>query len=266
MTNNESIQIEETGIAEDKPELTSSQQAEIEEIVVSWDMNEQDAQTLRSLTRLLVGGALVGWDEFREHLRSWEVESSQANQLPDSGQEGVLVIPEQPETDSAILRYALIGAFFESQDRWIRRSQSALKFAGQLSNALLGPVRDRVENQPRLRPIQSRYEALTRRGESVTRRWVDRGRYEENHGRRLARLAVQRSFDTSMDQLGSAPALEDLIRKQSAGLGQTAIDEVRASTVSGDQLAEQVARSIFRRKPREELNQDPVAVDQNDSP
>jgi hypothetical protein len=68
-----------------------------------------------------------------------------------------------------------------------------------------------------------------------------------------------------MDQLGSAPALEDLIRKQSAGLGQTAIDEVRASTVSGDQLAEQVVRSIFRRKPREELNQDPVGAEQNDS-
>jgi hypothetical protein len=67
-----------------------------------------------------------------------------------------------------------------------------------------------------------------------------------------------------MDQLGNAPALEDLVRKQSAGLGQTAIDEVRASTVSGDQVAEKVVRTIFRRKPREELNQEPVVVDQTD--
>lgn len=265
MTNNESLQVEEVSSVDDRPELTSAQQTEIEEIVVNWDMNEQDAQTLRSLTRLLVGGALVSWDELREHLRRWEIESSQASHLQDTGQEGALVVPEQPEPDSATLRYAVIGAFFESQDRWIRRSQSALKFAGQMSTALLGPVLGRIESQPRLRPIQSRYEALARRGESVTRGWVNRGRYEENHGRRLARLAVQRSFDTSMDQLGSAPALEDLIRKQSAGLGQTAIDEVRASTVSGDQLAEQVVRSIFRRKPREELNQDPVGAEQNDS-
>ena len=68
-----------------------------------------------------------------------------------------------------------------------------------------------------------------------------------------------------MDQLGSAPALEDLVRKQSAGLGQTAVEEVRASTVSGDQLAEHIVRSIFRRKPREELDQDPIIVDQDDS-
>jgi hypothetical protein len=134
-----------------------------------------------------------------------------------------------------------------------------------MSKTLLGPVLERMESEPRLRPIQSRYEALARRGESVTRRWVDRGRHEEKRSRRLVRLAVQRSFDTSMDQLGNAPALEDLIRKQSTGLGQTAIDEVRASTVTGDQLAERVARSIFRRKPREEGHPDPVAVDQDDS-
>ncbi len=175
--NSESSQIEETSVAEDRPELTASQQAAIEEIVVSWDMNEQDAQTLRSLTRLLVGGALVSWDEIREHLRSWEFEISQANQDQDSRQEGASIAPVRPETDSVMLRYALIGAFFETQDRWIRRSQSALKFAGQMSKTLLGPVLERVESEPRLRPIQSRYEALARRGESVTRRWVDRGRY-----------------------------------------------------------------------------------------
>jgi hypothetical protein len=264
MTENESITAEETNSVEGPPELSPTQQAEIEEIVVNWDMNEQDAQTLRSLTRLLVGGALVSWEELREHLMRWEVEATQADETQDPRQEGAIIGSDQPETDSEILRYALIGAFFESQDRWIRRSQSAVNFAGQVSKALLNPVFKRVENEPRLRPIQTRYEALARRGEAVTQRWVNRGRFEENHGRRLARLAAQRSFDTSMDQLGNAPALEDLVRKQSAGLGQTAIDEVRASTVSGDQVAEKVVRTIFRRKPREELNQEPVVVDQTD--
>lgn len=265
MISNESVPAEEVGVAEDGPVLTVQQQAEIEALIAGWDMNEQDAQTLRSLTRLLVGGALVSWDELREHLRRWEVEATQANRAADVGQIGRLNVPERLESDSVTLRYALIGAFFESQDRWIRRSQAILKMASRMSTSLLGPTLQRIGSQPGLRPIQSRYEALARRGQTVTQRWVDRGRYEENHSRSLVRIAAQRSFDTSMDQLGSAPALEDLIRKQSVGLGQTALDEVRASTVTGDQLAERVARTIFRRKPREELNQSPVIADENES-
>jgi hypothetical protein len=56
-----------------------------------------------------------------------------------------------------------------------------------------------------------------------------------------------------MDQLGQAPQLQDLVKKQSAGLGQDVLDEVRERTVTGDQAAEKLVRTILRRAPRETL-------------
>ena len=56
-----------------------------------------------------------------------------------------------------------------------------------------------------------------------------------------------------MELLSEAPALEKLIRDQSVGLTQTALDEARARTVGGDMFAENIARSILRRVPRREL-------------
>jgi hypothetical protein len=56
-----------------------------------------------------------------------------------------------------------------------------------------------------------------------------------------------------MEELGKAPALQNLVRKQSAGLTQDVLDEVRERTVSGDYMAEHVARSLLRRVPRRYL-------------
>jgi hypothetical protein len=82
---------------------------------------------------------------------------------------------------------------------------------------------------------------------------VDRGRLEESHSRKLVRHAVQEGFNSSMDQLGQAPALQNLVRKQSAGLTQDVVDEVRSRTVSADIITESLARSILRRTPRRNL-------------
>lgn len=232
---------------------TAAQDEQLEEIIRQWNLDEQDAASLRSISRLLVGGALVGYDELLAHLRSWEDDTRQTIIQGESRpQTSRAAAPEAPTT---VLRYAALGLFFESQDRWIKRGRAAVDLFGRTTDALLTPAFKRMSEEPRLRPTRHRFEKLVRRGAAVTDRWVRRGRVEEAYGRRLARTAGQEGFNSSMDQLGQAPALQDLIRKQSAGLTQDVLDEVRERTVTGDYVAEHVARSILRRVPRRYLPQ-----------
>ena len=71
----------------------------------------------------------------------------------------------------------------------------------------------------------------------------------------------RKESNASMDQLGSAPALQDLVRKQSAGLTQDVLDEVRERTVTGDYVAEHLARTLLRRVPRKYLPQSSISLE-----
>ena len=138
--------------------------------------------------------------------------------------------------------------------------------AGQVANVFWSPVVSSASVARQLHPARSLFSGLVSRGEDITRRWVERGQAEEDRSRRLAQTAVQNSFDSVMDQLGQAPALEELIRRQSAGLTQSVMDEGRARTVSGDLIAEHFVRSLFRRQPRGELEEPLVVDDPNSQP
>ncbi len=243
----------------------ATQDEELEEIIHQWNMDEEDAATLRSLTRLLVGGALVGYDELLHFLRAWEDETRrtiirQQKSAPAARVPGAVSTP--PESPATILRYAALGLLFKSQDRWVRRGRAAANLFSRTTEALFSPAVRRMNDRQRLRPVRSRFEKLVRKGEMVTGRWVQRGRVEEAYGRRFARTAGQQGFNASMDQLGSAPALQDLVRKQSAGLTQDVLDEVRERTVSGDYVAEHLARSLLRRVPRRSLPPSAIEAEQ----
>jgi hypothetical protein len=226
------------------------------------DWANQESSTLRSLTRLLIGGALVGWDQLHIHLNKWET-SVEAQPASPTGS-------DESDDSSAVasseitIRNSLIGILFEAQDRSLRRGKQLLNLAGRTGAAFASPLERQLDQNPRLTPVRSRFDKLVARGETAAERWVKRGRLEEDRSRRLAMTAGGEGFNTFMDRLGEAPALQDLVRKQSAGLTQDAIDVVRTRTVSGDMMAESVARSLLRRKPRHELAPPPTAGDQKD--
>ena len=236
--------------------------------------DNSQTESIQSLTRLLVGGGLVGWEELQAHMRAWETETSAG--LPHQEDEDSIVFytreevtlrqptsqaplssqqmqTERPETSADILRYALIGLLFESQSRLGQRSARILNVANRTADAFITPVFSRMGKSRMLQPSRRRFERAVHRGESIATQWVERGRMEELRSRGLVRVAAQSGFNSSMDQLGQAPALQDLVRKQSAGLTQDALDEVRVRTVTGDLLIEGLARRIFRRAPRNTL-------------
>lgn len=230
------------------------------------NLSEGETDLVSSLTRLLVGGALIGLDELRARLEAWEVEAREA-----SAEQYARAVANSPARESASsdsftdnghaddsseadwVRHALLGVLFESQSRWARRRQAFRGRAGRRAESLITPLRNRLESTSMLRPAQSRFDMLAERGEMITRRWVARGQAEEAHSRRLVRTAANEIFSDSMDQLGQAPALQELVRRQSAGLTQDALDEVRVRTVTGDLVAEHLVRRLLRRTPRQEL-------------
>jgi hypothetical protein len=110
-----------------------------------------------------------------------------------------------------------------------------------------------MDRSERLGPVRSRFDDLVRRGEAVTDRWIQRGQIEESHSRRLVLTATQDTFDASMEQLGQAPELQNLVKMQSAGLSREVLDEVRSRTVTGDLVTEGIVRRILGRTPRQEL-------------
>ncbi|MFN2187778.1 MAG: hypothetical protein ACK2T3_03365 [Candidatus Promineifilaceae bacterium] len=239
--------------------ISPSDEERLEEILQRMHLNEVETDHFRSLLRLLVGGAVLGWDELLTHLEQWEEESQSSAELSDSGGSGTIVFVEPgsrtapPLSQAQELRYMLVGMLFESESRIYQRFAAASKFTGQTTSALLNPVMRWMNRNPRFDPARSRFDRLVQRGEAVTDRWIQRGIREESHGRRMVLTATQDTFDASMEQLGQAPELQNLVKMQSAGLSREVLDEVRSRTVSGDYVAEGFVRRVLRRTPRREL-------------
>ena len=238
-----------------------SNEERLEEILQRMELDETETDRFRTILRLMVGGATIGWDELLIHLEQWEeeVRAANAQQSPDDSQTGTIVFvepgsrPAPPLSQPQELRYLLLGMLFETESRIHQRSSAVFKLAGQSTNAFFRPVLRWMNRNERLDPARSRFDNLVRRGEAVTDRWIQRGKREEDHSRRLVLTATQDTFDASMGQLGQAPELQNLVKMQSAGLSKEVLDEVRSRTVSGDYVAERFVRRVLRRVPRNEL-------------
>jgi len=240
---------------------TPNNEERLEEILQRMELGESETDRFRTLLRLMVGGAILGWDELLLHLEQWEeeVRAANAQQSLETSQTGTVVFVEPgsrtvpPMSQSQELRYLMLGMLFETESRLHQRGSAVFKLAEQTTNAFFKPMLRWMDRNERLDPARSRFDNLVRRGEAVTDRWIQRGQREESHSRRLVLTATQDTFDASMEQLGQAPELQNLVKAQSAGLSREVLDEVRSRTVTGDYMAEGFVRRVLRRAPRSDL-------------
>jgi len=238
-----------------------SDEERLDEILTRMEMNDEETDRFRTILRLMVGGAIIGWDELIAHLEEWEkeVRPPQSQQGPESGQTGTVVFVEPssraapPINQSEEIRYLLLGLLFETESRLHQRGSAVLKLAGETTKAFVSPMIRWMNRHEKLEPARTRFDNLVKRGEAVTDRLIERGQREETHSRRLVLTATQDTFDASMEQLGQAPELQNLVKMQSAGLSREVLDEVRSRTVSGDYLVEGIVRRLLRRTPRRDL-------------
>ena len=250
--------------------------------------NKSTGTWLQSMTRLIIGGAEVGLSKLHNSLESWDQELSgrempgqEMGGLPDKIQLAIPseVVPPAIESveltgnaeasddtemdaetgESALLSHALIGLFFEVQDgllKGIDVFDHTSRAVSHLSEPWLRPL----QQSRLLRPLRRQVDRLAERGEAELMRWVERGRQETEHGRKLVNTAISSTVDRSIETLTTNPEVQELVQKQSTGLANEMLEEVRERTVSADNFLEGIARRILRRKPREQLPEPPVEL------
>lgn len=212
----------------------------------------QDKSTrrrLRSLTRLVIGGMLVGMDRLFTNLDEWE-----RQQAEEESQD--LVVIEAPETageqEPPHLEHALVGMVFEAQDSLlagVEKVDSLAQAVIRLSAPWLRPIQ---RSWP-VRSLTRQVDRLAERGEAQVMRWAERGQVEARQSRRLAETAITESVESGIEHLTTNPEVQELVQTQSTGLANEVLEEIRERTVSADSFLEGIARQVMKRTPRQQL-------------
>ncbi len=210
---------------------------------------QPEPDTLYTLLRLVVGGAVIGTDELIRRSKVWQQEISQA--AADK-----MVIAPFSELERNRLRHTAIGLLFETPGV----IGSGLAAVGQVSGAavgLAGRILGPITHSRVVRPAKRRYDGLVAQGNAVVEGWIERGRSEELVSRALAEQAVAEIFDEVLDEviaeLAQKPEVRDLLQQQSVGMADEVLGEVRHRATSADAILERLSRAILRRSPRQEV-------------
>lgn len=232
--------------------------------------SESKPSEIRSLTRLIIGGLVLGMDEVSQRMSEWDKVSTQTtaysqDQLDEENTYNNSHVYEQQdlvqqaETPGQLARYALIGFVFETEER-ISSGFSRLNRFGNALGRAANPLFKTLSNSRRLSPVRKRYNKLVNRGEAEVSRWITLGRAEETSSRQLAHIALDETVDSSIEILAVNPEIQDLIQSQGTGLAYEVVEEIRERTVSADTFLEGIMRSMLLRKPRSEVPAPPIEV------
>lgn len=229
---------------------------------------------IRSLTRLVVGAALLGADELSARLQTWDQsegagqpstpdETTLATAPPPAGEQRVVYLsdptPSQQEIQDLRLRHALVGLVFDVQDsfgRGLGLADRATRLAGRAAEPFVSPL----YNSRAMGPIRTRFDSLAERGAAEVERWIAIGEAETPQSRTVTSTAVVDGVDTVVDYLASDEKVQELIQSQSVGLIDEILEETRERAVSLDNLLEMLARNMLRKTPRSELPGPPPVV------
>jgi hypothetical protein len=199
-----------------------------------------DADTLRNLMRLALGGAFEGSAELVRRLEHWQAQAGEA------GRPGAT--PLTDESDLARLRFALVGLMFEAPDV-VERGARNLGSATRASTGFLSRVVAPLAASRAARPIVRRYDAFVDDRLSTLERWIAAGRAEEQSSRSMVRDLTDEEVNTVIEYLADKPEVRELIQEQSLSMADDAVGELRGQTASADRLIERIVSSSLRRQP-----------------
>ena len=225
-----------------------------------------------SLTRLLIGGLLLGLDELNASLENRtagisypkseydNISSSKSINEEEIGNSINSSFSKPDEYDNRnILRFALIGLAFDFQERLRSGMKTVDRTTRSISNAA-APIIDPISHSRLTEPFRRRYEELVLRGQREVNRWVDSGQTEDTRSRQFAQTTLEKSFDKSIDYLTTNEEIKELIETQSVSLASEVVEEIRERAVSADMLLERIIRIFLRLTPRAKLPSPPPQV------
>ncbi len=267
-------------------------------------MNERDEiksdESLPMLLRLALGGWLEGSAEaWRTVLDSAEKTRAELQPLPGP-------LPHETSLDQA--RYLLLGLIFSAEES-VRLAVAATPTRVEALTQQAGDWWTRVTTPLGRLPLAEQAQAQSRRlaqnawvnraqkqlrratdglreqvdlaqqlGAATLEQFIQRGRYEEQFGRRLSRRLVGAPINDIVDYLAKNPhvarlveeqltelrknpePVRELVQGQSVGMATEVVDELREQGVTADNLLEGVVRRVLRRTSRDKLPPPPLAV------
>jgi hypothetical protein len=196
---------------------------------------------LHLLTLLAVGGGVEAADLILTHTRAWHARFTAEPRL--------LPMPKD-ESATDLLRYALIGLIFDTEeklrDNTAQWGNQLLLTIGQASEKAR-PITDSWLMGPLRRPLQS----LQRQMEGDLARLIRRGRMEEAVSRLMATDVTDEMVTVVLEYLGTKPEVRTLTNEQGVTMAGEVIDQVRDQSMAADSYVESIVRRILRRGPRQ---------------
>jgi len=202
-------------------------------------INAIDAITAPSATRrvlrLIVGSTLLAVETAGTALQGFAA----------SGLDGTTPAEQLPPPSP---RHVLIGALAIGP-AWLNQKMHQLARRGR--GALTSGVRRApapLRFAARLLPteeIRRWSNALRSRAITIAFSLAEVGRREEPIARTLARAATAAGLTSVFDRIASNPQLRSLIREQSAGMGRSALNDLRARSARADARAESVVGHVL---------------------
>lgn len=209
------------------------------------DAGEFDAS--RSLTRLAVGGALIGAERLLRSLAMWEDVAAETPSLEDGD-----------TSSGARMRHAAIGALFEAERIALAGGAAVIGATARTWRATERGLASIPLPDPARAASRRVREAWSTRWRSTVDRVLEVGRTEEAKARRLVDVAVRDTTDVgfgqatgrAVEELAASPQVKELIRAQTVTVTADIVQEVRQRTSLVDDLLERRVRALFKRTPR----------------
>ena len=199
---------------------------------VTLESRGADPSLLRSLARLLVGGAAEGGDIVVDRVKTWDAEAERIGR--GRYHEG----PD--ESRSKRVRYAAVGLAAVGAAA-AGRALSTGRAASAQAYGLLSGVLAPLTGSRLARPIARRYDGLATRGEARLERLIDAGRAAEQRSRAVARQAYgdgsTEVIQVAVGMLAEEPAVRDLVAEQGVSMAGDLITALRSAAAAGDARA-----------------------------
>ena len=246
-----------------------------------------------SILRLVVGGVLGVRGILAKQLK--EIETYQATE----NDQGVTTEVVSGDLDQNLARDAMVGLVFKSAESARKGADVALRAAGAVTRIGLAPIKALGRSWP-FRPISRGFDSLAERGEKEIKQLAQVGRNESERSLTAVEGTissvmeevpqasqindlVQTMVQNVIAYLQENPdiiqnivrsqggiyieflhenpePIQDLVQGQTLSIVGELQEGVREQLVTGDNVIELFARSIFRRIPREELPEPPPEV------
>ena len=199
-----------------------------------------------SLTSLALGMALVGRDVLSERIEGWVEGSDEgtADEVAVDSPLGLAAIGLTVEVQRSIVRSVAVANAVGSSLASASRSVGTLPGFAQLASM------SKVVLEPVARPAERAWDHL-----------VELGREKEATARALAGTALRSSTDVAfhevtvraIEEVARNETARDILREETVGMGEAAVDEVRGLAREADDRLEKIARTLFRRRVRNPL-------------